>query len=106
MATLDADNIVEGMRFEVVGRAENSVVGMNMIQQLKPHIVIMPQYMVFWNAEDLINRLTQRGIRAQLILVCSNMVEFQRRMGKEELVSAGLETYFPDSIAKILEAKQ
>lgn len=56
-------------QFQIVGTADNSVLGMSMIESSRPDIVIMPSYMNFWNAEDLINYLLPRGISPQFILM-------------------------------------
>ncbi|HHX37845.1 MAG TPA: hypothetical protein GX717_07685, partial [Clostridiaceae bacterium] len=42
---------------------------MNLIESSEPDIVIMPLYMKFWNAEDLIRHLLLRGSCPQFILV-------------------------------------
>ncbi len=56
-------------QYQIAGTADNSVLGMSMIESLRPDVVIMPTYMNFWNAEDLINYLLPRGIAPQFILM-------------------------------------
>ena len=56
-------------RYTLVGTADNSVLGMSMIESFQPDIVIMPTYMTFWNAEDLINYLLPGGSAPQFILL-------------------------------------
>ncbi len=56
-------------QYRVVGSADNSVLGMSMIESSHPDIVIMPNYMSFWNAEDLINYLLPRGICPHFIIL-------------------------------------
>lgn len=56
-------------RYHLVGTADNSVLGMSMIESSQPDIVIMPTYMTFWNAEDLINYLLPKGSAPQFILM-------------------------------------
>ena len=47
-------------KFQLGGTADNSVLGMSLIESTQPDLVIMPAYMNFWNAEDLINYLLPR----------------------------------------------
>ena len=47
--------------YQLCGTADNSVLGMNLIESTKPDIVIMPVYMTFWDAEALINNLLLKG---------------------------------------------
>ena len=48
-------------QFTLCGTADNSVLGMNLIESTAPDIVIMPTHMSFWDAEDLIHSLMLRG---------------------------------------------
>ena len=43
--------------YQLCGLADNSVLGMNLIESTEPDVVIMPARMNFWGAEDLINYL-------------------------------------------------
>lgn len=56
-------------QFRIAGTVDNSVLGMSMIESSHPDIVIMPAYMSFWNAEDLINYLLPRGISPQFVIL-------------------------------------
>ncbi len=56
-------------QFQVLGTADNSVLGMSLIESSRPDIVIMPVLMNFWNAEDLIHSLLPRGISPQFVLL-------------------------------------
>lgn len=56
-------------QFQVLGTADNSVLGMSLIESSRPDIVVMPVIMTFWNAEDLIHNLLPRGISPQFILL-------------------------------------
>ena len=47
--------------YQMCGLADNSVLGMNLIESTEPDVVIMPARMNFWGAEDLINYLLPRG---------------------------------------------
>ncbi len=47
--------------YQLCGLADNSVLGMNLIESTEPDVVIMPARMNFWGAEDLINYLLPRG---------------------------------------------
>ena len=42
---------------------------MSLIESSKPDVVIMPFYMTFWNAEDLINYLLPKGMAPLFILL-------------------------------------
>ena len=48
-------------RYRLCGMADNTVLGMNLIESTDPDVVIMPAKMNFWGAEDLINYLLPRG---------------------------------------------
>ena len=56
-------------KFQLGGTADNSVLGMSLIESTQPDLVIMPAYMNFWNAEDLINYLLPRGICPTFLLL-------------------------------------
>ncbi len=56
-------------QFRIAGTADNSVVGMSMIEASQPDLVIMPSYMSFWNAEDLINYLLPKGIAPHFVIL-------------------------------------
>ena len=47
--------------YNLCGIADNTVLGMNLIESTQPDVVIMPAQMNFWGAEDLINYLLPRG---------------------------------------------
>lgn len=55
--------------FQVCGTADNSVLGMSLIESTRPDLVVMPVHMNFWNAEDLINYLLPRGICPTFVLL-------------------------------------
>lgn len=59
-------------QYQIIGSADNSVLGMSLIESVHPDIVIMPVYMNFWNAEDLINYLLLRGTVPRFILLSDN----------------------------------
>lgn len=61
-------------RYAICGTAENSVIGMSLIEATCPDIVIMPAKMMFWNAENLINHLIARGACPCFILLCDDPV--------------------------------
>ena len=54
---------------QLCGTADNSVLGMSLIESLHPDVVIMPVHMTFWNPEDLINYLLPRGICPRFVLL-------------------------------------
>ena len=54
---------------QLSGTADNSVLGMSLIESLHPDVVIMPVHMTFWNPEDLINYLLPRGICPRFVLL-------------------------------------
>ena len=56
-------------RYRLVGTADNSVLGLSLIESTTPDFVIMQAYMNFWNAEDLILNLLSRGIAPTFILL-------------------------------------
>ncbi len=56
-------------RYSVSGIASNSVAGMPLIESVRPDVVIMPAFMTFWNASDLISNLLIRGICPLFILI-------------------------------------
>ena len=56
-------------RMQLCGTADNSVLGMSLIESLHPDVVIMPVHMTFWNPEDLINYLLPRGICPRFVLL-------------------------------------
>lgn len=56
-------------RVQLCGTADNSVLGMSLIESLHPDVVIMPVHMTFWNPEDLINYLLPRGICPMFVLL-------------------------------------
>ncbi|HHX36668.1 MAG TPA: hypothetical protein GX717_01645, partial [Clostridiaceae bacterium] len=56
-------------RYSVIGIADNSVLGMSIIESSQPDIVIMPTYITFWNAADIINYLLPRGLSPQFVLL-------------------------------------
>lgn len=58
--------------FHICGTADNSVLGMSLIESTRPDLVIMPVHMTFWNAEDLINYLLPRGICPTFVLLLDN----------------------------------
>ena len=58
-----------GELYRLVGTVDNSVLGLSMIESTSPDFVIMPAYMNFWNAEDLILNLLPRGISPTFILL-------------------------------------
>jgi len=49
---------------QLCGTADNSVLGMSLIESLHPDVVIMPVHMTFWNPEDLINSAPARDLPA------------------------------------------
>ena len=55
--------------FLICGTADNSVLGMSLIESTHPDLVVMPVHMNFWNAEDLINYLIPRGICPMFVLL-------------------------------------
>ena len=55
--------------FQICSTADNSVLGMSLIEATQPDLVIMPVHMNFWNAEDLINYLLPRGICPTFVLL-------------------------------------
>lgn len=55
--------------FRICGTADNSVLGMSLIESTQPDLVVMPVHMNFWNAEDLINYLLPRGICPTFVLL-------------------------------------
>ena len=58
-----------GGQYQVIGTVDNSVLGMSLIEASRPDYVIMPAYMSFWNAEDLISHLLPRGITPAFIIL-------------------------------------
>ena len=56
-------------RVQLCGTADNSVLGMSLIESLHPDVVVMPVHMTFWNPEDLINYLLPRGICPAFVLL-------------------------------------
>ena len=56
-------------QFYICGSADNSVLGMSLIESTRPDYVIMDTFMSFWNAEDLINYLLPRAICPMFILL-------------------------------------
>lgn len=56
-------------RIRLCGTADNSVLGMSLIESLHPDVVVMPVHMTFWNPEDLINYLLPRGICPAFVLL-------------------------------------
>lgn len=47
--------------YAICGIADNSVLGMNLIESTNPDLVFMPVHMDFWSAEDLINHLMTKS---------------------------------------------
>ena len=56
-------------RFTLIAQADNSVVGMTLLEDLAPDYVIIVSYMPFWNAQDIINYAILRGNAPQFILL-------------------------------------
>lgn len=55
--------------YTLCGIADNSVLGMGMLPDLKPEIVIMPLYLPFWNAEDLITSIINKDYCPTFLLL-------------------------------------
>lgn len=69
---------------QLCGTADNSVLGMSLIESLHPDVVIMPVHMTFWNPEDLINYLLPRGICPRFVLLSDGseaVIEARLRSG-------------------------
>jgi AraC-like DNA-binding protein/DNA-binding NarL/FixJ family response regulator len=81
-------------RFRIVGTADNSVLGMSMIESSRPDVVIMPVYMNFWNAEDLINYLLPRGAAPAFVLLEEEAEAFPPGTAAAQ-VAAVLPTHVP-----------
>lgn len=81
-------------RFRIVGTADNSVLGMSMIESSRPDVVIMPVYMSFWNAEDLINYLLPRGAAPAFVLLEEEAEAFPPGTAAAQ-VAAVLPTHVP-----------
>ncbi len=81
-------------KFQIMGTADNSVLGMSMIESSSPDIVIMPTYMNFWNAEDLIVHLLPRGITPQFVLIQESGDPFPGGAAAQQ-VAAVLPDFFP-----------
>lgn len=47
--------------YVICSTADNSVLGMSLIESTNPDLVVMPAHMDFWNAEDLINHLMTKS---------------------------------------------
>ncbi len=76
--------------FVLIGSSDSSVDGISMIEKLRPNIVIMPQYMTFLNAADLIRNSQSKCLNTQFILYYDNLQSFEMNFLYSSAVSSGL----------------
>ena len=61
--------------YQMCGLADNSVLGMNLIESTEPDVVIMPARMNFWGAEDLITVRGQNLLKeADIVVYAGSLV--------------------------------
>jgi hypothetical protein len=88
--SLDGESILNEIQIKVLGMTDNSVIGMNMALEQKPFVIVMPQFMTFWNADGMIRHATDKGFSGKFIVVVSDAEEYETSLVGNAFIGASI----------------